>query len=49
VPADLGSEPPSPRLAAFLRNAGALMQQIRTESLGIYPVRIEADWVLVAL
>jgi len=49
VPADLGSEPPPPRLAAFLRNAGALMQHIRTESLGVYPVRIEADWVLVAL
>ena len=49
VPADLVSEPPPPRLAAFLRNAGALMQHIRTESLGVYPVRIEADWVLVAL
>jgi len=49
VPADLGSEPPPPRLAAFLRNAGALMQHIRTESLGVYPVRIEAGWVLVAL
>lgn len=48
VPADLGGEPPPPRLAAFLRNAGALMQQIRTESLGVYPVRIEAGWVLVA-
>ena len=49
VPAEVGSEPPPPRLAAFLRNAGALMQHIRTESLGVYPVRIEAGWVLVAL
>jgi nitrite reductase/ring-hydroxylating ferredoxin subunit len=49
VPPDLGGESPPPRLATYLRNVGMLMQHIRTESLGVYSVKVEAEWVWVAL
>jgi nitrite reductase/ring-hydroxylating ferredoxin subunit len=49
VPPDLGGEPVPPRLAAFLRNVAMLMQHIRTDSLAVYPVKVDADWVWVAL
>jgi 3-phenylpropionate/trans-cinnamate dioxygenase ferredoxin subunit len=49
VPADLGAEAPPPRLAGYLRNVGMLMQHIRTESLAVYPAKVDGDWVLVSL
>ncbi len=49
VPSYLGNETPPPRTAAFLKNVGALMQHIRTESIGTYRVKVESGWVLVAL
>jgi nitrite reductase/ring-hydroxylating ferredoxin subunit len=49
VPAYLGNETPPPRIGALLTHIGALMQQIRTNSIGTYRVKVEADWVLVAL
>ena len=49
VPPDPGGEPVPPRLAAFLRNVAMLMQHIRTDSLAVYPVKVDADWVWVAL
>jgi hypothetical protein len=38
-----------PHIGALLNNVGALMQHIRTESIGIHKVTIETGWVLVAL
>jgi nitrite reductase/ring-hydroxylating ferredoxin subunit len=49
VPAYLGNETPPPRMAVFLTHFGALMKHIRTESIGTYRVKIESEWVLVAL
>jgi nitrite reductase/ring-hydroxylating ferredoxin subunit len=49
VPPFLGNETPPPRTGAFLKNAGMLMQHIRTESIGTYKSKTESDWVLVAL
>jgi nitrite reductase/ring-hydroxylating ferredoxin subunit len=48
VPADLGNESLPPRLAAFLQHVGALMKDIRTESLRTYETKVEAGWVHVA-
>ena len=49
VPPDLGGESTPPRLAAYLRNVGMLMQHIRTESLAVYAAKVDGDWVWVAL
>jgi nitrite reductase/ring-hydroxylating ferredoxin subunit len=49
VPAYLGNETPPPRMGAFLGHVGALMQHIRTDSIGTYRVKVESDWVLVAI
>ena len=49
VPAYLGNEALPPRTGAFLAQVGSLMQHIRTESIGTYRVRVDSDWVLVAL
>lgn len=48
VPPYLGNEISPPRTAAFLKNAGMLMQHIRTESIGTYKTKVESGWVLVA-
>ena len=48
VPADLGNESLPPRLAAFLQHVGALMKDIRTESLRTYETKVEAGWIYVA-
>jgi 3-phenylpropionate/trans-cinnamate dioxygenase ferredoxin subunit len=45
---DVGEMPP-PRIAAMLRNAATLMQQIRTESIATYQVKVESDWVWVEI
>jgi nitrite reductase/ring-hydroxylating ferredoxin subunit len=49
VPAYLGNEPPPPRWGAYLSRFGALMEHIRTEPIGTYRVKVESEWVLVAL
>lgn len=49
VPPYLGNETPPPRTGAFFKNVGMLMQHIRTESIGTYKAKVEAEWVLVAL
>jgi nitrite reductase/ring-hydroxylating ferredoxin subunit len=49
VPAFLGNETLPPRIGAFLKNFGMLMQQIHTESIGTYKTKVESGWVLVAL
>jgi len=49
VPAYLGNETLPPRTGALLSHVGALMQHIRTESIGTYRVKVESEWVLVAL
>ena len=49
VPPYLGNETPPPRTAAFLKNVGMLMQHIRTESIGTYKVKVESEWVWVAI
>jgi len=48
VPADVGNESLPPRLAAFLQHVGALMKDVRTESLRTYETKVEAGWVHVA-
>ncbi|GAB6276136.1 MAG: hypothetical protein SAMD01599839_06760 [Rectinema sp.] len=49
VPVYLGDEIPPPKIEAFLKNVGMLMQHIRMESIGAYKAKVEAGWVLVAL
>jgi nitrite reductase/ring-hydroxylating ferredoxin subunit len=49
VPPDLGGESTPPRLDAYLRNVGMLMQHIRTQSLAVHPAKVDGDWVWVAL
>jgi len=49
VPAYLGGEIPAPKIGAFLKNVGMLMEKVRTESIGVYGIKVEAGWVLVAL
>jgi nitrite reductase/ring-hydroxylating ferredoxin subunit len=49
VPAYLGGETPPPRLGVYLGHVGALMEQIRTNSIRTYRVKVESEWVLVAL
>jgi nitrite reductase/ring-hydroxylating ferredoxin subunit len=49
VPPYLGDEIPPPRTGALLGNVGRLMPHIRTESIRICEVRVESEWVLVAL
>jgi nitrite reductase/ring-hydroxylating ferredoxin subunit len=49
VPAHGGGETPPPGIAAMLRNVGTLMQHVRTESIATYQVKVESDWVWVAL
>lgn len=49
VPAHLGGEVPPPRTAAMLGNVARLMQQIRTERIGIYPAKVEDGWVWVSV
>ena len=49
VPADLGTEPLSPRVAAFMQRVGAQMEHVRTESIRSYETKVESGWVLVAL
>jgi 3-phenylpropionate/trans-cinnamate dioxygenase ferredoxin subunit len=44
-----GGQQVPPRLAAFLRNVAMLMQHIRTDSLAVYPVKVDGGWVWVAL
>jgi nitrite reductase/ring-hydroxylating ferredoxin subunit len=48
VPADLGNESLPPKLAAFLQHVGALMKDVRTESLRTYETKVEAGWIHVA-
>jgi nitrite reductase/ring-hydroxylating ferredoxin subunit len=48
VPPHLGGEVAPPRLGAFLRNVGMLMQHVRTESIGVHKTTVEDGWVLVA-
>jgi nitrite reductase/ring-hydroxylating ferredoxin subunit len=48
VPGDVGKESLPPRLAAFLQHVGALMKDIRTESLRTFETKVEAGWVHVA-
>ncbi len=42
-------EVPPPRIAALLQTSGALMQHIRTGPIGTYEVKVDSEWVLVAL
>ena len=49
VPAHDAGETPPPGIAAMLRRVPTLMQQVRTESIATYEVRVESDWVWVAL
>jgi nitrite reductase/ring-hydroxylating ferredoxin subunit len=49
VPPYLGNETPPPRTGAYMSHIGALMQHIRTESIGSYRVKVESEWVWVAL
>jgi nitrite reductase/ring-hydroxylating ferredoxin subunit len=49
VPPYLGGEIPGPRVGAFLTNVGMLMAHIRAESIGTFKVKVESEWVLVAL
>jgi nitrite reductase/ring-hydroxylating ferredoxin subunit len=49
VPPYLGNEIPPPRIGAFLKNAGMLMQHIRTESIVTHKAKVESDWVWVEL
>jgi nitrite reductase/ring-hydroxylating ferredoxin subunit len=49
VPPYLGNEIPPPRIGAFLKNAGMLMQHIRTESVATHKAKVESDWVWVEL
>jgi nitrite reductase/ring-hydroxylating ferredoxin subunit len=49
VPPDLGKNPPTPRIGAYLKNVGMLMQHVRTEAVVTYQARVESGWVLVAL
>ncbi len=49
VPAYLGDETPPPRIGAFLKNAGMLMQHVRTESIRTYKAKVESEWVWVAI
>jgi len=48
VPVFVSDEVPPKRLAAFLRNAEALMPHIRTESIATFRVRIENGYVSIA-
>ena len=49
IPPYLGNEMPPPRTAALLNHVGMLMQHVRTESIRIYPVKVESEWVMVML
>ncbi len=49
VPAYLGDVALPPRVAAYLASVGALMQQIRVESIDVYPTTVQDGWVLVSL
>jgi nitrite reductase/ring-hydroxylating ferredoxin subunit len=49
VPPYLGNETPPPRTGAYMSHIGALMQHIRTESIGTYRVKVESEWVMVAI
>jgi nitrite reductase/ring-hydroxylating ferredoxin subunit len=48
VPPYLGNEPVPPRTGAFLHNVGMLMQNVRTESIRKYVVKVDAGWVWIA-
>jgi nitrite reductase/ring-hydroxylating ferredoxin subunit len=49
VPTDLGPEALSPRAAARLRIVDRLMQHVRMEPIPTHKVRLESDWLWVAL
>ena len=49
VPANGGHETPPPRLAAYLKNVGLLMKDVRTESIRTYATKVEGGWVQIAL
>jgi nitrite reductase/ring-hydroxylating ferredoxin subunit len=49
VPPYLGGEVPPPRTAVLLANVGSLMEHVRTQSVRAYEVRVESEWVMVAL
>jgi nitrite reductase/ring-hydroxylating ferredoxin subunit len=49
VPPYLGDETLPPKTGAYLGYVGAIMQHIRTDSIGTYRVKVESEWVLVAL
>lgn len=49
VPPYLGTDVPPPRYVAFLTNVDKLMQHVRMESIGTYPVKVDGEWVMVAL
>ena len=48
VPVFVTDEVPPRRIAAFLRNAAALMPHIRTESIATFRVNVEDGWVWIA-
>lgn len=49
VPHDWGTEPPPPKVGQHLGVIGALMEEIRTESIGVYDTKVEDGAVWVAL
>jgi nitrite reductase/ring-hydroxylating ferredoxin subunit len=49
VPPYLGNEVLPPRTTGFLQYVGGLMEHIRTEAIGTYRVKVEQEWVLIAL
>ena len=49
VPVYYGSVNPPPRVTDVLRNVENLMRHIRTESIATYDVKVESDWVCVAI
>src|SRR5271165_1658455 len=49
VPGYLGNEVPPPRIGALLVNVDRLMHDVRTEPIGCYPAKLEAEWVWIAV
>lgn len=49
VPHDWGTEPAPPKIAQHLGVIGALMEEIRTESIRVYDTKVEDGAVWVAL
>lgn len=49
IPADMGTEQPSPILGKYLQNIGMLMKDINTESIRTYATKLEDGWILISI